>query len=218
MENKMIAEQKLRLKRHRADYWIDVIQIEAPGGPLLRLVCKERWKTSGLSGDEWRFSYHWQCNTSRGGAAVWEPIERAHSHRPSDAALLLYEVVERGTHQKTPVTVHLYRKGHLLWTVPEIRPLRDAAGHLPWDMIIAGEQHDAIRAEEATKHLCCQPGCRAEPVVTYRIITQYDDCGNARDADWVRTCGEAKRHFCQRHRHRGDCALEDADVNYEVIQ
>ena len=210
----------IRYKRHPDDPWIDEIRIEAPGGPLLRLRCYERWKSSYLSGDEWRFSYNWEARTNRG----WEIVQRkdgappSGSHRPRDAALLLYGIVEEGAHQATPVTVHLYRKGHLVWTVSEVRTLRDAAGHLPWDLIIAGERHDAVSVEEATKHLCAQPGCRTEPTACYLIKQEYDHCGNPQDAELARLVGPHKRCFCEQHRHRGDCALEDADTNYELLE
>jgi hypothetical protein len=62
---------------------------------------------------------------------------------------------------------------------------------------------------------CAQPGCTNEATIEYR-----------KRKDWCRCCGEAKaipdwrdarRRFCDRHKHRGDCGLDDSDANYELV-
>lgn len=204
---------KIYLKRHPEDHWFDECRIEGKYGPILRMVCVERWKTSGLSGDEWRFGYRWEIRKNgNDGGRSWHPVEGYPAHRPDDAYRRLYPLVSEAAplFLNYEVSVHFYRKGVLAWNVPEIRPLRDAAGFLPWDEIVAREQHDVIPLEEATKGLCMQPGCRNEPTVRYRIKQEYDRCGNEKES-----YSANGRHFCDKHRRRGDCALEDADVNYE---
>ena len=47
-----------RICKHADDPWADTIILN--GVRSLRLVIRERYKTSELSGDEWRFSYIWQ--------------------------------------------------------------------------------------------------------------------------------------------------------------
>lgn len=63
--------------------------------------------------------------------------------------------------------------------------------------------------------VCCQPGCTKPWVVLLHPVKRYDSRGQqmARpyDADDV-------RGFCERHRHRGDCGLDDSDFNYELVE
>jgi hypothetical protein len=63
--------------------------------------------------------------------------------------------------------------------------------------------------------VCCQPSCFRPWVVLMHPIKRYGKDGSERvrpyDDDDVRA-------FCERHRHRGDCALDDADVNYVVVE
>jgi hypothetical protein len=70
------------LVRHRDDDYIDEI----------RIITRERYKTSGLSGDEWRFSKVIQLY--RKGVLLWE---RAFNGRMSDVASYLpWQMVEAG--------------------------------------------------------------------------------------------------------------------------
>ena len=62
--------------------------------------------------------------------------------------------------------------------------------------------------------LCDQEGCSALATVTYKLKRGYDKEGNERP---FMSSGEI-RCFCDRHKVRGDCGLEDADNNYEVVR
>lgn len=65
------------------------------------------------------------------------------------------------------------------------------------------------------ENLCCQPGCGAPWVVLLHPVKAYTVRGEA----LVRPYGEKDvRGFCDRHRHRGDCALDDTDPNYVVVE
>ena len=65
-----------------------------------------------------------------------------------------------------------------------------------------------------TQSLCDQPGCDGEPSVWYKRLKRYTPWGEEL-AD--RPGYNEYRQFCAIHKHRGDCALYDADANYELI-
>lgn len=58
--------------------------------------------------------------------------------------------------------------------------------------------------------LCDQEGCADRAAVVLRLKKRYSREGMSKDP-----YGTEVRYFCERHRHRGDCGLEDADENYE---
>ena len=61
---------------------------------------------------------------------------------------------------------------------------------------------------------CMQPGCKNKGNIEYR-----------KKEDWCNRCGERheikyhekRRRFCNYHKHRGDCGLDDSDANYEAV-
>lgn len=61
---------------------------------------------------------------------------------------------------------------------------------------------------------CDQEGCSEPPVIWYRKLADYCDAGHRSDARE----GSNIRQFCAKHAKRGDCALDDADRNYEVVK
>ena len=60
--------------------------------------------------------------------------------------------------------------------------------------------------------LCSQPGCVATPTVELRLKRVFCAQGHGDERAYPRY--DLRRHFCERHSTRGDCALEDADNNY----
>ena len=146
---------------HKDDEGVDEITIKlAP-----------RFKTSGLSGDEWRVS-----------------------------AVIVFK-----------------RKGIVIYERP-VHRMRDAAKYLPWLMEV--EMPDKTEFKRGLyghyPDECAQPGCDKPAVNHYRIKHLFSDQGDGplpREASW-----EDRRAFCEGHSLRGDCGLEDADANYELIQ
>ena len=65
--------------------------------------------------------------------------------------------------------------------------------------------------EKALAGKCDQPGCCEGAKYIHNLKHQFTD-GVKHDV----SKGGHYRKFCKRHKHRGDCALEDADRNYEV--
>lgn len=130
----------------------------------IRIITVPRYKTSGLSGDEWRIS------------------------------------------GKT----EFYRKGELVHDVWHGN-VEYCARLLDADLLHAIDDGRAFYAGIEGK--CDQEGCSEPPTVKYRIKKNFCREGHETDPPWITT-----RSFCQRHSRRGDCGLDDADINYELVE
>jgi hypothetical protein len=126
----------------------------------VRMVTVPRYKTSGLSGDEWRIS----------------------------------------------VRVQFYRKGKLIFE-NSYSKMEYAVRLLDRDYIQVSEGGGAFYAGEGT--LCDQEGCANEATVTYHLKKEYCRSGHGEEVT-----NPTVRLFCDKHKTRGDCGLEDADANY----
>lgn len=63
--------------------------------------------------------------------------------------------------------------------------------------------------------LCCQPGCPNPWTALMHPVKAYSRSGG----ELVRPYPEHHvRGFCEHHRHRGDCGLDDAERNYIVVE
>lgn len=132
----------------------------------VQIVVVPRYKTSGLSGDEWRISA--QIRLIRNDRVI-------HTENLSDMATAV---------QFLPA----------VWR----RAIDDALGFF-------GGEGD----------ICDQEGCYEKATVTYRLKQTYcDACG--KPEPYYK--GDDIRKFCARHSIRGDCGIEDADRNYELIE
>jgi hypothetical protein len=130
----------------------------------VRIVTVPRWKTSGLSGDEWRIS----------------------------------------------AETRFLRKGLIVHTVRR-RDVETAAGYLfaDWGDAIGDGKAWFGGGGEA----CDQEGCAERATVTYRLRKLFCREGHATEPH-----RPTFRRFCEAHKTRGDCALEDADANYERVE
>jgi hypothetical protein len=147
------------------------IRPDAQAFDEIRVITVPRYKTSGLSGDEWRI-----------GALI-----------------------------------QFLRKGEV----------KHEAFYTKMEYAIGAMQHEWGKAIEEGKacfggegDICDQEGCKEEAVVTYALKKKYcNKCGNGTDAT-VEGFKDQRyiRRFCLRHSKRGDCALEDADNNYEILE
>ena len=145
--------------RHRDDDFIDAVEV----------VTVPRYKTSGLSGDEWRFG----------------------------------------------VRIRLYRKGVVLYErgVGNIRYAGIAVAEM-----LNGDRENymvpdfAARLKALDETKCANPGCTNDFVSEYRLKMEY-----SREGFKQAPYGDKRIRFCQKHLKRGDCGLQDADVNYEVV-
>ena len=108
--------------------------------------------------------------------------------------------------------IKFYRKGEVVH-VQTFRNVEEAAQCLPALMVGVGMLDcDWDRLNAANKGKCDQEGCSDDATHYHYLKDRYDRAGNKRPA---RDTGEY-RCFCDRHKTRGDCGLDDADVNYDV--
>lgn len=63
------------------------------------------------------------------------------------------------------------------------------------------------------RNICDQEGC--EEIATIRLNKKFNWCKQGHKSDIP---SNAYRLFCVKHRHRGDCGLDDADENYEEVE
>lgn len=109
--------------------------------------------------------------------------------------------------------VDLYSHGVLvesIWASSIQSALIQAA--VRFDHFGPGEAAEKLRQARAVK--CAQPGCENPWTVLMHPIRRHDRRGN----ELVRPYSDDEvRGFCDRHRHRGDCGLDDADDNYTII-
>lgn len=127
----------------------------------IRIVTVPRYKTSGLSGDEWRIH----------------------------------------------AAVQFYRKGQLIFE-EGCRDTKTAAGLLYAFYVHACDDGKGYFGGDGIT--CDQEGCYAPVTVRYRRIFSYCERGHKADVSEV----SLYRHFCDKHKQRGDCGLDDADSNY----
>lgn len=130
----------------------------------------QRYKTSEMSGDQWR--YHVQLDLMRKGSVV----------------------ASTGFHN-----------------------VADTASFLPWFLKIwneelTGDQVDEwLPLDKKQELLCHQFGCSAPATVVYELVKRFP-CNYGHEDDF--SFGVELRGFCEEHKTRGDCGLDDADHNY----
>lgn len=232
--------KKWALHLHRDDKWIDEIRLNGVAStPLLRLKTNYQYKTIGLSGGEWRVSTMWQSQRSLmliSGAQSsddgnWNNFDGPYYTIESACAALypgLYNS-QKHAHNVLIESIDFVRKGRILYrsSLDGIAvPLLTAAGHLPWAWLQACDQPlDTDEAWADHARLCHQVGCAAEAVSTYKLLILHENYFEERSAvtdifdEGVlhKKVGLVHR-FCAKHLRRGDCGLEDADENYEVVE
>jgi len=229
--------------RLRDDKWFDEVRVvgpvngEAGEACIIKATTVYRYKTSGLSGDEWRTSAAWWLNPRLAGLATPGTTEPS-TYRPTEEWLAIdtgYSDLQAATWGAFPAfygnqphlarlevtALDFYRKGEPMYRgyhgePGTILPLLMQLGHLPWALVHAGEAHvvgDEIYAK--LKPLCGQPGCKAASVSVYARKQHFDNRGRVIPRrDWE---GTPVIGFCRGHLRRGDCGLNDADENYEVL-
>ena len=131
----------------------------------VRMITEPRYKTSGLSGDEWRISA--KVEFLYKGVVVYET-----SFQNIDGALRLVQ-------------------SHY---IKETEPI-------PYN------------PSEFWEKYCNQEGCKNPPTITYKLKSRY--CGEGHKTEPYQ---DELRHFCDEHKTRGDCGLEDSDINYELVE
>lgn len=107
--------------------------------------------------------------------------------------------------------IQLWRKGALVHEANGGRNVETAIMLLGAAFLTACD--DGLGYFAGERHVCDQEGCSLPATVSLRLKKGLNRDGTERPLSF----GGEYRMFCDRHRVRGDCGLEDADDNYEVI-
>ena len=115
-----------------------------------------------------------------------------------------------GDEWRISAKVELLRKGRVAFD-RSFRSIETACAFLP---AVHAEAIDSGRAMFAGEgEFCDQEGCAEQATVTYRKRADYCRDGHKTEPHNIKI-----RRFCDRHKHRGDCELDDADQNYEPFK
>jgi hypothetical protein len=213
--------KSLPLHRHRDDDYCDRIDITALNARLVARVVP-RYKTSDLSGDEWRVSAVLELYGRNDRFP--EPVFSRSFHRMKDllhyAPRFVYMTEHRPILNSSAALLHVQRKGVTLFD-QHFLTFGDAAIGLAWHIVVANEGSDpSVKwhhlTDEEERARCQQVGCSEPPVNTYHLKTLHVGYGVMRAPEYNFT-GQYT-WYCARHSERGDCGLEDADKNLDLVE
>jgi len=116
-----------------------------------------------------------------------------------------------GDEYRVNAAADLYYKGNKLKTMT-FMDVETAIRYLDGALVYwreSGEDYPNIDSS----YLCDQESCATIADVKYKRLSGYTDRGDPETLyDW-----NLYRVFCDRHKRRGDCALDDSDQNYELV-
>lgn len=212
--------ESIRLRLHHEDHYVDEITIDtAPPatyglGPtrLLRIHVEPRYKTSGMSGNEWRITAILRLARPVGTGEFSQSFADMRAARAYSPFFTLTE--GRDLAMVGPVTLNALRKGHVLSSSQQ-RRFDEAAVGLNWILNAHEFTSGYVLSDEIERQHCQQVGCSAPPARIYRLKKHQETLLSDRMFDFE---DFQARHiwFCGRHARRGDCGIQDADKNYEA--
>lgn len=121
-----------------------------------------------------------------------------------------------GDEWRISANVRFYRKGKIEYETG-YRNVETALRHLAaaYDMAIDKGKGDFGGVD----HVCDQEGCSEKATVFYKKKKDWcSSCGCSREIPHIDKNIIDVRKFCKRHSKRGDCGLDDADSNYELLE
>jgi hypothetical protein len=117
-----------------------------------------------------------------------------------------------GDEYRISAAADLYYKGNKIKTM-SFRDVDTAIRYLDGALVYweeNGESYDRVD----DSYLCDQESCTNIADVKCKRLNGYTSHGNPEILyDW-----NLYRVFCNQHKTRGDCALDDSDHNYEVVE
>ena len=228
----MSNPDKRYFTRHPDDKGVDEILLVAPvpnkmlpttveesrEHAFLKIELIERYKTSGMSGDEWRFSTGLYLREPH--RKDWKLISTGGSLQ-AHCAQLYPELYGDFLTQKWPgdffkrkvAAAAFVWKGEPVYSLSydgKPLPLLQAAGHLGYAWYLSADQGSNPAPLNV---LCAQPGCANPHTSVYRLKHTY--CHQGHKGDPFK---DMFRGFCDDHAERGDCALDDANANYILVE
>ena len=116
-----------------------------------------------------------------------------------------------GDEWRISATIQFFRKGKEVFTAGA-RNIESAVAQVGYYHARGLDEGRGFFAGE--DQLCDQEGCAEPATVAYRLKKGFNRDGNERHL----SSGGEYRCFCNRHKTRGDCGLEEADNNYEATE
>lgn len=113
-----------------------------------------------------------------------------------------------GDEWRISVKVQFFRKGILRHEENIASNMEIATSFLSYRYAMACDHAKGFFAGEGS--FCDQEGCSKQATITYKVKHEFCREGHKTTP----TC-ELIRMFCDEHKTRGDCGLEDADGNYK---
>lgn len=111
--------------------------------------------------------------------------------------------------------IDFYRKGQVVGS-RGARDVETAARFVDW-YLTSGREEGKIDTPNNLGEFCDQEGCHDRWTVRYRLKERYGRDGKVIErGKWMDGVTEF-RAFCDKHKNRGDCGLDDADCNYELM-
>ena len=108
--------------------------------------------------------------------------------------------------------IQLFRNGVVKYE-SQYQNVEMCAKFLSYELAKAIDEGNAYLATEGG--FCDQEGCDAKATVFYQ-----------KKLNWCSSCGKSRevivdpeyRQFCERHKERGNCGLDDSDSNYNRVE
>ena len=163
---------KLNLKQHPDENWWDKITLQSVlfgiKAPHLLIHQNERYKTSGMSGDEWRFSWRYGIYVGNDGNEDWCNGADFSIHA-AVAMFSLYPFLDTPAKEKgivkSPYKAVFYSRERELVS-RKYTTLLEGLLTLGKDVVIIPESEFNLfdKRDEITQKCCSQPGCPNKPV------------------------------------------------------
>lgn len=120
-----------------------------------------------------------------------------------------------GDEWRISARIDFYRKGVVVGS-KGARDVAMAARFVDY-YLMTGRENGEIDVPSTIGDVCDQEGCCELWTTRLALKQRYGQDGKAVAAPkWMEGVTEY-RAFCDRHKVRGDCGLDDADANYEVM-
>lgn len=120
-----------------------------------------------------------------------------------------------GDEWRISARIDFYRKGQVVGS-KGARDVATAARFVDW-FLVSGRENGEIDTPNNLGEFCDQEGCCKPWTVRYRLKDRYGRDGKViPPSKWMEGVIEY-RAFCDEHKERGDCGLDDADSNYEAM-
>lgn len=121
-----------------------------------------------------------------------------------------------GDEWRISARIDFYRKGIVVGS-KGARDVETAARFVDW-FLVSGLESGKIDVPNTLGDCCDQEGCCKPWTTRLRIKERFDRDGKVKATPkWMEGVTEY-RAFCDEHKVRGDCGLDDADRNYEPME